>query len=103
MAGAGTGIRDAFLRRMVHSLVDTKRNGGADGVRTNYFNFDAEYVQSLENGVASVEHHFATYFGELLSRRLRRRLRSPQLVEDVRQETLMRVLRTIRTKGLLKD
>lgn len=61
--------------------------------------FDGEYLGQLKDGVPSVENHFATYFGALLSIKLRRQIRSPQLVEDIRQETLIRVLEAIRRKG----
>jgi RNA polymerase sigma-70 factor, ECF subfamily len=57
--------------------------------------FDAEYVQQLRDGIPSVREHFATYFGELLLIKLRRRLRSRQLIDDVRQETLLRVLQIV--------
>jgi RNA polymerase sigma-70 factor, ECF subfamily len=65
----------------------------------NFQSFDAEYVQRLKDGDAGVENHFASYFGELLYLKLRARLRSRQLIEDIRQETLLRVLVILRTKG----
>jgi RNA polymerase sigma-70 factor, ECF subfamily len=61
--------------------------------------FNAEYVQQLREGNASVREHFATYFGELLLIKLRRRLRSRQLIDDVRQETLLRVLQIVGRNG----
>ena len=61
--------------------------------------FDAEYVRRLTQGDAGVEEHFASYFGDLLFLKLRARLRSRPLIEDIRQETLMRVLLILRTKG----
>jgi RNA polymerase sigma-70 factor, ECF subfamily len=60
--------------------------------------FDAEYVQRLTAGDAGAEDHFAAYFGKLLNIKLRVRLRSPQMIEDVRQETLLRVLQILRQK-----
>jgi RNA polymerase sigma-70 factor (ECF subfamily) len=62
-----------------------------------FYGFDADYLQRLTQGDPYVEHHFTAYFGELLTIKLRRRLRSPQLIEDVRQETLFRVIRAIRS------
>ena len=64
-----------------------------------FHTFDAEYVQRLTTGDPVAENHFAFYFGELLYLKLRARLRSRQLIEDVRQETLLRVLQTLRRKG----
>jgi RNA polymerase sigma-70 factor, ECF subfamily len=62
--------------------------------------FDAEYVRRLAGGDACVEQHFYSYFSELLYIKLRGRVRSPQLIEDVRQETFLRVLRNLRGKGI---
>ena len=61
--------------------------------------FDAAYIQRLKEGDAATEHDFASYFGELLFIKLRGSLRYRQLIEDVRQETLLRVLQTLRQKG----
>ncbi|MGA2591034.1 MAG: RNA polymerase sigma factor [Bryobacteraceae bacterium] len=64
-----------------------------------FLQFDAEYVRRLTQGDAGVEEHFASYFGDLLFLKLRARLRSCPLIEDIRQETLMRVLLILRTRG----
>jgi RNA polymerase sigma-70 factor (ECF subfamily) len=64
--------------------------------------FDADYIKRLTDGDATVENHFAAYFSKMLVLKLRARLRSPDLIEDVRQETLMRVLQILRTKGGLE-
>ena len=61
--------------------------------------FDEEYVTRLTRGDTEIERHFALYFGDLLLIKLRARIRSPQLVEDARQETLLRVLNVLRKKG----
>ena len=42
------------------------------------------------------EAHFTKYFGELLRIKLRARLRSAEMIEDVRQETFLRVFRALR-------
>ena len=65
-----------------------------------FHSFDDDYIRRLAAGDAVVESHFGAYFGELLSLKLRVRLRSPQLIEDVRQETLLRVLKTVRNQGV---
>jgi RNA polymerase sigma-70 factor (ECF subfamily) len=64
--------------------------------------FDAKYVSALTEGDPETERHFAAYFGELIRIKLRSRLRSPQLIEEVRQETFLRVLNTLRRKGGLQ-
>ena len=63
--------------------------------------FDHEYVELLRQGDEETERHFTQYFGDLLLIKLRGRLRSPQLAEDARQETLLRVLTRLRRKGAL--
>ena len=59
--------------------------------------FDQEYVRRLVDGDAETEAHFTGYFSQLLNLKLRARLRSWQALEDVRQETFLRVFRTLRT------
>jgi len=61
--------------------------------------FDADYIKRLTDGDALVEDHFAAYFTKMLVLKLRSRLRSPELIEDIRQETLLRVLQILRNKG----
>ena len=64
--------------------------------------FDESYVTRLIRGDAETERHFSRYFGELLSIKLRCRLRSSHLVDDARQETFLRVLNVLRNKGGLE-
>lgn len=61
--------------------------------------FDRAYLDRLAAGDPDTERHFTQYFGQLLSIKLRSRLRSPALIEDARQETFLRVLKTVREKG----
>ena len=58
--------------------------------------FDAAYVDRLTQGDPDTELHFSSYFGRLLTSKLRVRRIAPQMAEDVRQETFLRVLRTLR-------
>jgi len=58
--------------------------------------FNEDYVRRLTNGDSGAGEHFALYFGNLLFLKLRVRLRSRELIEDVRQETLTRVLVILR-------
>jgi RNA polymerase sigma-70 factor (ECF subfamily) len=62
--------------------------------------FDADYVQRLINSDSATEHAFVAYFAELLSIKLRSRLRTPEAIQDVTQETFLRVLRTLRQSGI---
>jgi RNA polymerase sigma-70 factor, ECF subfamily len=63
------------------------------------YEFDSAYIQRLIDEDPETERHFTRYFGELLSLKLRTRLRSPSLVEDARQETFVRVLTSLKQKG----
>ena len=65
------------------------------------FSFDGDYVQRLIAEDPETERHFTEYFGDLLSLKLRSRLRSPALVEDARQETFVRVLTALKKKASL--
>ncbi|HUD64483.1 MAG TPA: sigma-70 family RNA polymerase sigma factor [Candidatus Sulfotelmatobacter sp.] len=53
--------------------------------------FDESYVERLRAGDFRTQEHFVAYFSELIQLKLRSRLRSPQAIEDVRQETFSRV------------
>jgi RNA polymerase sigma-70 factor (ECF subfamily) len=64
--------------------------------------FDRDYIELLSQGNEETERHFTQYFGDLLFIKLRGRLRSPQLAEDARQETLLRVLTRLRTGGSIE-
>lgn len=61
-----------------------------------FHSFDTAYIRRLTDGDPETEAHFASYFGELIKLKLAARMRSPALAEDIRQETLLRVLRALR-------
>jgi RNA polymerase sigma-70 factor (ECF subfamily) len=65
-----------------------------------FHTFDADYLQRLASGDPAIERHFGLYFSDLLGLKLRVRIRSAQLIEDIRQETLLRVLQIVRTRGV---
>ena len=63
--------------------------------------FDASYLDKLIAADAGTEEHFVHYFSELIQLKLRSRLNSREAIEDVRQETFVRVLSQLRGgKGL---
>jgi len=68
-----------------------------------FCSFDATYIESLCAGDQSTQEHFVGYFTELLHLKLRSRLKSPQAIEDVRQETFVRVFKALRTEGALRQ
>ena len=57
--------------------------------------FDESYVERLRAGDFRTQEHFVAYFSELIQLKLRSRLRSPQAIEDVRQETFTRVFAAV--------
>jgi RNA polymerase sigma-70 factor (ECF subfamily) len=65
--------------------------------------FDALYLERLRSGDTGTERHFADYFGKLIHLKLRSRLSSKDLIEDVRQETFLRVLALIRSEQGVKQ
>ena len=64
--------------------------------------FSEDYVRRLAEGDRFVEDHFTAYFGELLYIKLRARGRSRERIEEIRQETFVRVLESLRQKGGLE-
>jgi RNA polymerase sigma-70 factor (ECF subfamily) len=67
--------------------------------REGRFEFDRAYLDRLASGDPETERHFTRYFGDLLSIKLRSRLRSPAQVDDARQETFVRVVKALRQPG----
>lgn len=66
------------------------------------YEFDREYIERLLRADPEVERHFTRYFGDLLTIKLRSRLRSSTLADDVKQETFVRVLAALRRNGGLE-
>lgn len=66
------------------------------GVCLERYTFDQDYVNRLKRRDPDTERHFCAYFGELLLLKLRGNIRFSQSAEDLRQETLLRVLKAVR-------
>jgi len=65
--------------------------------------FDEAYVERLRSGDFRTQDHFVTYFSELIQLKLRSRLRTPEAIEDVRQETFARVFDSLRRAGAIRQ
>jgi len=65
------------------------------------FAFDEAYLRRLIANDRMTTEHFASYFTELLRIKLRNRLLNVQDIDDVLQETLVRVLAQLRQNGQL--
>jgi RNA polymerase sigma-70 factor (ECF subfamily) len=90
---AAVGVSVVEARR---APVFQRRSYGCPVLRQE---FDADYVERLTGGDQAIEEHFTAYFGELLRVKLSRRGWSASDVEDMCQETFLRVLQTLRRKG----
>jgi RNA polymerase sigma-70 factor, ECF subfamily len=67
------------------------------------FAFDEAYLVRLREGDPSTESHFVGYFSQLLQLKLRARYLTPEVVDDLRQETFIRVIRTLRSEGGIRQ
>lgn len=65
--------------------------------------FDAAYIDRLRAADPDTESHFVAYFSELIQLKLRSRVQSPQLIEDIRQETFVRALTLLRSPGGIRQ
>jgi len=65
----------------------------------DFFAFNKAYVERLRSGDPATEHHFFVYFENLLGIKLRARALASDKVEDLRQDTFIRVLTAVRKEG----
>ncbi len=65
--------------------------------------FDRQYLERLRAGDPDTERHFTRHFKAVIWLKLRAKVRSPQLIEDVSQETFLRVLRIVRLENRLNN
>jgi RNA polymerase sigma-70 factor, ECF subfamily len=65
---------------------------GVREARVDFFAFDSAYLEKLRAGDPATQHHFASYFGKFLRIRLRARRLSPDKIDDLVQNTLLKVI-----------
>lgn len=63
------------------------------------FTFDEAYVVRLREGDPSTESHFIDYFSRLIQIKLRARHLPPEVVDDLKQETFARVIKSLRSES----
>ncbi len=90
-----TGAKDAAI------LYERSRRASEHGLE--FHSFDAGYIDRLSAGHRETQEHFVRYFTALIEMKLRSKLRSPQAVEDVCQETFARVLKAVRQPGTVRQ
>jgi RNA polymerase sigma-70 factor, ECF subfamily len=68
-----------------------------------FFSFDDAYLERLRNRDFQTEQHFVAYFTKLILIKLRSRLCAPQAIEEIRQETFVRVLKALGSAGGIRS
>ena len=63
------------------------------------FSFDDEYLRRLRANESEIVDHFVAYFSQLLRIKLRARRFPPDRIEDIQQETFVRVLKALQTEN----
>ena len=66
----------------------------------DFIGFDSAYLEKLAAGEAATEEHFSRYFGELIFIKLRARRFDGHVIDDIRQETFLRVLQALRNGSI---
>ncbi len=66
------------------------------------FQFDERYINGLRSRDPEIEAHFVAFFKMPIWLKARRQLRAPDMAEDAAQETVLRVLRYLRSGQELK-
>src|ERR1051325_11033837 len=85
---------------MRYSVLSEGQSNRGELVRQS---FDRDYVERLRNGDVETERHFTEYFSKLLRIKLRARFCQAQTIEDLRQETFLRVLVALKSKNCLQS
>jgi len=67
-----------------------------------FHSFDESYVERLRAGDFRTQEHFSAYFSKLIKIKLGCRLKSPEAIEDVRQETFSRFFVALRDGKILQ-
>jgi RNA polymerase sigma-70 factor (ECF subfamily) len=75
---------------------------GLRGRSLQFQSFDRSYLERLRAGDYRAQEHFGAYFSALIQIKLRSRLKSPDAIEDVRQETFARFFVALRDGKILQ-
>ena len=66
----------------------------------DFFAFDKSYLDKLRGGDPATQHHFACYFGRFLRIRYRARRLPADVIDDLVQDTLLRVMMKVHNGGV---
>ena len=64
----------------------------------DFFAFDEAYLERLRSGDFRTEQHFVAYFSQLIQLKLRSRVQSSEVVDELKQETFVRFFAVLRGK-----
>ena len=96
--GQRISCADGLLLRRVTAILPSTSGEGLE-----LFAFDEAYVDRLREGDPSTESHFIAYFSKLIQIKLRARFLAPEIVDDLKQETFTRVIRSLRADGSIRQ
>jgi len=77
--------------------------GSSAGGCVELFFFDEAYFRRLRDRDPLTESHFVAYFSDLLHIKLRARFIPAPAVEDIKQETFVRVLKAVRSESAIRE
>ena len=89
---------DAGPFPVLHSVPPKNRWGGY----LHFESFDDAYLNRLRAADFRTQEHFCAYFSTFIRIKLRSRMKSPESIEDIRQETFSRVLVALRDGKILQ-
>jgi RNA polymerase sigma-70 factor, ECF subfamily len=69
----------------------------------DFFAFDDVYLERLRSGDFRTEQHFVSYFSELIRLKLRSRVPSTEIVDELKQEIFVRVFSTLRSAAGIRQ
>lgn len=68
-----------------------------------FFAFDDVYLERLRSSDFRTEQHFVSYFTQLIQLKLRSRVQSNDIVEELKQEIFVRVFAVLRSKEGIRE
>lgn len=95
-----TAVLDPERRDQGAAKPSERANGEVylSATHVEFHSFDASYIELLRRGDGATQDHFVKYFGKLLRIKLRSRKLPVHLIQDLLQETFLRVLVAVRTQ-----
>jgi len=99
VSGTRRNSQDSLPSFTCEAILPSTDVGGC----VDLFPFDESYVDRLRSGDPPTEHHFVSYFNQLLRIKLRARMLPMEIVDDLRQETFIRVISNLRKQDGIRQ